>query len=999
MGQAEMLVSGPGTGKTTHCIELFRQSLLQSKGGIDSRSFFVLPSREHAERIQNLVLKKGVPGLFNAHILTINELAAHHLSGPAAAMKPTDSLRRSILKDILEGGPDVPPLPTFDEVKSFAGFHALLAELVKEFKSCLLPVEAFEKRCRPLLKSPAFRNKFRDFTLVLKHYEMRLQRMGLREAEDDIADLENSGESGAGPELVIFDGFYHFTRAQLKLLVWMARRAQKTVVTLSVDDRHAAKDTLFGYPLRTRRFLATQGFREIVLSSVNRRASHPALGHLARHVFEPTPPRFNAAAPVNVFSAPSRRVEYEMIAREIRRLHRETDIHFSDVCVILRSLSGQKALIESVFEELGVPATIHERNRLTETGLGGALHRFLRLAADRWKRDDVIALAKSSYFAARIPFVDALEMERAALRAGLIENRKGWEKILSELAGDSAHFLSFLLDSESRMLGARTPLAFRAALEIFLEPLERAARGRVLDEAALRAVRALAASVCRRASGRNDRFDAESAVRELLTAVETGLFSLKTCSRNRVQVYNAVMALPKEYKVVFVTDLLEKTFPQLALEDPLFKDAERRVINGDDPVLEERGWRTAGERYFFYMALTRARQTLYLTHSTHDSDGKPVLPSFFIEEVRRCFAPGVVKTRRKNLSRYLPEEDEWENDPDVARGLAGLISERRCTAEEARALADAFGRSWISRSALERAITWTAPSAGLSAAAKKILSEPSMSFSASSLESFAICPYRHFAEHQLRLTKPPEGLEEAQMGTLLHETLRAYFEGLPESKRKSGAYLEDPVGMEKELAVLFEKKFESMFRNEPLYRRLAWRRSMLAMLRAYVQLELGLSGERRVPERFEYDFGKGGSPPLKFADESGEIRLKGSVDRIDVDAAGENAFVIDYKRSSRRLKEKIKKGDEIQLPLYLLAVSRLLKLNPGGMEHRVLRSGKREDSGVDSSALHALLEETEARIRGLVRRIRSGEIKVEPKDCAFCAYDAVCRVEAKKGRL
>ena len=59
----ELLVSGPGTGKTTACIDLFRKQILRSPGGLDSRSYFVLPNREHAGRIQNLVLKKDIPGL------------------------------------------------------------------------------------------------------------------------------------------------------------------------------------------------------------------------------------------------------------------------------------------------------------------------------------------------------------------------------------------------------------------------------------------------------------------------------------------------------------------------------------------------------------------------------------------------------------------------------------------------------------------------------------------------------------------------------------------------------------------------------------------------------------------------------------------------------------------------------------------------------------------------------------------------------------------------
>ena len=100
MSHRQLLVSGPGTGKTAHCIDLFRREILKSPAGIDSRAYFVLPNREHAGRIQNLLLKKDVPGLFNAHVLTIHDLASRLLGG--ASRRPTDALRRSILRSIEE---------------------------------------------------------------------------------------------------------------------------------------------------------------------------------------------------------------------------------------------------------------------------------------------------------------------------------------------------------------------------------------------------------------------------------------------------------------------------------------------------------------------------------------------------------------------------------------------------------------------------------------------------------------------------------------------------------------------------------------------------------------------------------------------------------------------------------------------------------------------------------------------------------------------------------
>ncbi|MEK7211710.1 MAG: hypothetical protein AAB731_03685, partial [Patescibacteria group bacterium] len=92
MPQLELLASPPGTGKTFYCIESFKKEILKTKSGIQSRSFFILPNREHADRIQNLILRKEVPGLFNAQLLTINDLAAKIL-GASATRAPSDTLR------------------------------------------------------------------------------------------------------------------------------------------------------------------------------------------------------------------------------------------------------------------------------------------------------------------------------------------------------------------------------------------------------------------------------------------------------------------------------------------------------------------------------------------------------------------------------------------------------------------------------------------------------------------------------------------------------------------------------------------------------------------------------------------------------------------------------------------------------------------------------------------------------------------------------------------
>ncbi len=292
MASLELLCSPPGTGKTSYCIEEFKKELLKSSpktpassggSGIDSRSFFILPSREHADRIQNLILKKDTPGLFNTHILTIHDFASRLLFfSPAAGLRPshhpTDAVRRGILRSILQD--ETLTFGYFDKVRNVGGFQDLFLDAVKEFKSNLLSAEEFETRAQALLKDPVFRAKFRDFSIVLKNYDERLREKELSEPEEDIEALIRGKQNRRVAELVIFDGFYHFNRAQSALIRSIARWTRRAIVTLTLP-KDAARANAFGYPEKTRVFLVSAGFSEKKgLFTKNHRTGDPALVHL-----------------------------------------------------------------------------------------------------------------------------------------------------------------------------------------------------------------------------------------------------------------------------------------------------------------------------------------------------------------------------------------------------------------------------------------------------------------------------------------------------------------------------------------------------------------------------------------------------------------------------------------------------------------------------------------------------------------------------------------------
>ena len=190
---------------------------------------------------------------------------------------------------------------------------------------------------------------------------------------------------------------------------------------------------------------------------------------------------------------------------------------------------------------------------------------------------------------------------------------------------------------------------------------------------------------------------------------------------------------------------------------------------------------------------------------------------------------------------------------------------------------------------------------------------------------------------------------------------------------------------------------------------------MKKILTLFVEHEKELFKKRRLaPTHFELRFGNAANSDLgylKIENTGADILIEGQIDRIDVEKNKTHAMVIDYKRSAREfgVHEKLKKGLEFQLPLYLLAVRRLLRLEAIGAELRILREASSEGLYRELSApllgLHpnvrvysdedfeSILSRTEDLIRKNLKRLQSADISVKSKSCSYCSFSSVCRFE------
>jgi ATP-dependent helicase/DNAse subunit B len=276
-------------------------------------------------------------------------------------------------------------------------------------------------------------------------------------------------------------------------------------------------------------------------------------------------------------------------------------------------------------------------------------------------------------------------------------------------------------------------------------------------------------------------------------------------------------------------------------------------------------------------------------------------------------------------------------------------------------------------------------------------------FSPSQLETYLNCPFQFFSRHILHL-KPIEERDElaedyTERGSRLHDILEEF------EKRKAEAA--DGRTDEQLLAAAIDKvlarELSELSELDLGLRELEYgqiQRTIDQYARQRTAYE-GASPSSPVPQWFEFGFGDPDTEHPEFSLSLGAeiVKLRGRIDRIDrvETEAGPRFRVIDYKSGAPPSAKDVFEGRMVQLPLYAMAVEKLLFENN---EVGLLDVGYWGLKGKGYKPIvfkewdevrRSLVE----RVFEVIRRLRGGEFVVDPRKdhCeTYCEYRSVCRI-------
>ncbi|HNT24171.1 MAG TPA: exodeoxyribonuclease V subunit gamma [Anaerolineales bacterium] len=1024
-----LIVSLPASGKTQRCIQRVQAQL---KIAPFSNTWMILPDRRQATAFRRR-LAKAKGGALGAQVGTFGSLYEYFLE---KAGQPIPLASGPIIHRLLQEAVRrvKPQLQFYQAIAEMPGFILELSQRFGELKRALVYPEQFAE-------AAASNVALREISLIYTAYQGILRGQGWADQEGmswlAVQALEAQPELASGLDLLVVDGFEAFEGGQLSTLRLLADAGVEMLVTLpGAPDMQRQAHRRFQRGLQDLQEICGDS---LCISKDEFSIHLPSLlTHIEKQIFDRKPSAETLKDDHSLEMRACRTPVEE--AREALRWIKARIVRdglAANACAIFAPmLDAYAPHLRSAAREFGLSLHFYHGQSLATAPVIGAILNLLVLPIHNFHRGLLLDTLRSPYLdMARFQLTsrDIHTLELVSLDRKIIVGREQWEEALDWLANQDAkptedpddEFHSPTLPRGPQAASLKTHLfEFLDLLQVSLDVPQRLETWVAWLEERLEALGFYDKT---RSAGEQEPLNTFGEILRAMIVGETivegeavtypeflgnlqgavGSASYReelASSYGSVQVGHLMDCRGLRFRAVAILGLAEGMLPEQERVDPWLDEDLRCRLKLEQRLQREQ----AG---LFYQAVTRCDDYLLLTRPYLADNGEPWLESPYWKEVSDFFPhkqfPDLVQTIQ----------------PEAPRPLANAASAEEAllwTMRHNTDLPDVFENELLARwEYLGHARSVLAARSnhrpmgvfdgGLDALAEQLsaLYDSKHIWSPTALETYGTCPFRFYVERLLGLEAQPipePGLTIAQRGSLLHAILEHVYQQAdnPADVGDVLAHLPD-VAQEQ-----FRKKEESReFRPSALWE--TEKAQMVTVLENTIR-ELDALQPGWKPIAYELKFGKDDISPLKIAlEQSGEIQVRGVIDRLDQDVTGTRTRVVDYKTGSSHLdKNALLSGRRLQLPLYALAAQQvhqypfpieglywaILSAKPGKL---TLSSFEHEDLYGPQGALEAV----KARLDQIVAGIRAGEFPPIPPDggCpSYCAAAAWCWRYEPEGR-
>ncbi len=988
--QARFLLGPAGSGKTCGCLTQIRDALRQNSEG---SPLILLAPKQATFQLERQLLADVAAAEFNGytrlHIFSFERLAQFMfekwLVAPPQLL--AEEGRVMVLRALL--------LRHEKELKLFLrsarrpGFARELSRLLCELQQHQFTPAKLRALASRLAGRRELQDKLHDLALLLEAFMHWLAEHELQDANRLLdfatAMLRRSTHAPQPSALNVsglwLDGFAEMTPQELDLLAAVLPHCERATLAFCLENEPQTETpwlsiwSSVGQTFQQcRQRLINLPRCEVSVEILkrdpvkNRFANNPELACLEANWESPVFPgserpvlRSSSAAEggrtpgsaVSVVSCQNPEAEATFAAREILKFV-HAGARFRDCAVLVRNLDGYHQPLARAFCRYGVPFFLDRRESVAHHPLAELTRSALRTVAFDWPHDDWFAALKAGFSGVEETEIDRLE--NAALEFGwrgkkwreaLPASDASLERLRKRIFPPFENFAAKLAQPENLPTGEQLADALRKFWEEL--DVEKTLERWPLDEpnAARRTPHAaLHQTVWEQMNAWLDNvalgFSRETlSLRDWLPILEAGLANLTAGVIPPVLDEVLVGAIDRarnpDLKFTLVLGVNESVFPAAPAAPPILTDADRDELKRSGvtfgPDLRER---VARERYYGYIACTRASKKLAVTFARHDADGKSLNPSPFVSHLQQLFSKLKIEEFGGEIAMTEAVHPIELAAPLVEIQMSAPLPARwgeggRGPGEGWSALLELPALKTLAECL--RQLREPDPAENLSPARAGKLFGPVLRTSVSRLEEFAQCPFRFFVRSGLRAgERKIFELDARERGSFQHDVLKLFHERLAAEGRR----WRDLTPLQareriRAIAVEWTENFRSGLLRDTAQTRFE-ARAMTESLQDFIEVVVAWLREQNEfdPAAAELDFGGDDArvPALELDSGGGRrLALHGRIDRVDLwHEPGSDtalALVMDYKSSGKRLDATlVEHGVQLQLLAYLNVLRR-----------------------------------------------------------------------------
>ncbi len=979
----QYIIGGTGSGKS---YSAYMKIIREAEKNPKKRYFVIVPEQFTLQTQREIVLMTKAKGIMNIDVLSFMRLAYR-------VFDELDIKERMILEDTGKSmiirkliNKLSPSFKYFKRAAGKQGFTEEMKSALSEFMQYDISPESLkelENKSGENRLGSVLTAKLSDTALIYEAFNnyKKDKYIAAEQVLDELCKVMG-GSNMFNDSVLCFDGFTGFTPLQLKAVEILLKKAEQVIVTLTMDDKaYYDKRTesfgLFNLSNKTLKKLnevavrAGTGIAEPFITDYKAKAE--ALLHLEKNIF-----RYNYSErkddtdnTVSIISCKNPKNEVNIVLERILHLVRDEGKRYRDIAVVIGDMEEYGRLAFDILTKGGVPCFLDSKKNIMDNPFVEFIRAGLAVTDENFSYEAVMRYLRSGF--SGITGEEADIFENYILARG-IKGEKRYKD--SFLTGDEKEDDKDIFTADK----------VREEIVKKFTPLKEAFREKERNTASVTAAlynfirthdcekRLYEYSVCFENKGRRvlareyascfklvmdvlekmyDLLgDEKLSLNDYVKILEAGLSEAKAgfipSGLDRVVIGDIERTRLTDIKMLFCLGFNEGVVPKGRSLRGIITDREKEKLKAFNielaPTAKEKAF---SDQFYIYMTLSKPTERLFVSYSMNSSNGKALKPSYIIERIR-----GLYKEKRnitlksENMAEILIREVRRDG------GISYILAAARKDLLKDKSLIGLIKYYNKNKTTgYEKLIEGINSEAVTSKVKAKVLNElyGELKGSITRLEAYSACAFAHFMEYGLRLKERKQyKLMAFDVGNIFHDVLERFSKKLISSGESFHT-----ISEEKRAAICEESVNEAVgYGND--------------ILLSTSRLKYMINRIKRLSHRATWaiteQVKRGEFEPFLFEEAFIFEGMRGRIDRIDSfvsdflpdgtklkdnkDEAlkkykkAEYVRVIDYKTGNKRFEaDRLYYGLDLQLPVYLEHVSRLIEDMRGHEKNLIIPSG------------------------------------------------------------